>query len=485
MIESKKVNKFIVSEPIIIMKPLCLTIAGADPTSGAGIQADIRTFDRCGVHPFSVITAITYQTATKFIGYKSLSDELNNQLDAILTVYPIKYVKIGMIPDVKTIDIIIQNIKNYNLNAILDPILIASAGGRLSSEGLESEIERNLFPHVKIITPNITEASFYSNINLSNLSNESIDELKEAAEILLKKLYRNENSKRIEKAVVIKSARSKSNEILDLVLLNKEINGQMKRVFQLFKKKKVIFEGNVHGTGCVFSSAITAFLAKGYSIENSIVKAEDFFDNKFQSFIELPDKGKFIDLTVSEERLKVINQIKEVYNVISQSKDFSKLIPEVRMNISSSLPNATGKNDIASVEGRITIINEFPKASGEIRFGVSDHTARLILSAKKFDNSINFVMNLRFNPNWIVLIQDNTDLELAEIIREDQPEEIKMKEFSTMQWLIKKSIEKIGKIPDIVWDKGALGKEPMMRLFGKNSKDIITKLKKIIDAISS
>ncbi len=79
------------------MKPLCLTIAGADPTSGAGIQADIRTFDRCGVHPFSVITAITYQTATEFIGYKSLSDELDNQLNAILTAYPIKYVKVGMI----------------------------------------------------------------------------------------------------------------------------------------------------------------------------------------------------------------------------------------------------------------------------------------------------------------------------------------------------------------------------------------------------
>ena len=81
------------------MKPLCLTIAGADPTSGAGIQADIRTFDRCGVYPFSVITAITYQTATQFYGYKSLSDELDKQLDSILSVYPVKFVKIGMIPE--------------------------------------------------------------------------------------------------------------------------------------------------------------------------------------------------------------------------------------------------------------------------------------------------------------------------------------------------------------------------------------------------
>ncbi|MFW9952331.1 MAG: bifunctional hydroxymethylpyrimidine kinase/phosphomethylpyrimidine kinase, partial [Candidatus Thorarchaeota archaeon] len=79
------------------MKPICLTIAGSDPTSGAGIQADIRTFDRLGVHPFSVITAITYQTATEFIGYRSLSNDLEEQLQVILNKYPVKFVKIGMI----------------------------------------------------------------------------------------------------------------------------------------------------------------------------------------------------------------------------------------------------------------------------------------------------------------------------------------------------------------------------------------------------
>ena len=62
----------------------CLTIAGSDPSSGAGIQADIRTFDRCGVHPFSVITAITYQSAKEFYGYRSLSGDLENQLKSIL-----------------------------------------------------------------------------------------------------------------------------------------------------------------------------------------------------------------------------------------------------------------------------------------------------------------------------------------------------------------------------------------------------------------
>ncbi|MFW9878397.1 MAG: thiamine-phosphate synthase family protein, partial [Candidatus Thorarchaeota archaeon] len=303
-------------------------------------------------------------------------------------------------------------------------------------------------------------------------------------EIMLDKLYVSNDRKNIEKAVIIKSAGENSEEIFDLALINRKIEDKFQKEFQIFKKKKVLFNKNVHGTGCVFSSAITAFLAKGYSIEEAIVKAEDFFNEHFQNFIQLPDNGKIIDLTHSDERLKVINQIKEIYNFISQSKEFGKLIPEVRMNISGSLPNAIRKEDIAGVDGRITIVNGFPKASGDIKFGVSDHTARLILSAKEFDNSINFVMNLKYNPNWVSLIKKKTDLNLKEVIREDQPEDVKKKEFSTMQWLIKESSMQFGKFPDIIWDKGEIGKEPMIRLFGKTAEDMIIKLKKILNAIS-
>lgn len=465
------------------MKPFCLTIAGADPTSGAGIQADIRTFDKCGVYPFSVITAITYQTATKFYGYKSLSDELEKQLDSIFSVYPIKYVKIGMIPDLKTIDIIANYIKKFNLTVILDAVSVSSAGERLSSEGLELEIEKHLFPLATIITPNITEAAFYSNKDLSNLTMENLSEIKDAAEILLNKTFLGGNSEDLEKAIVIKGAVTTDNEIFDLVCIGKKKNNQLIYEFSLFRKIKIPLDKNIHGTGCVFSSAITAFLAKSNSIEKSIAMAEDFFDQKFQNFIELPDRGIVIDLSLSDDKLLVINQIKEIYNYISQFKEVSDLIPEVRMNISGSIFNPSKNEDVAGIEGRITVIDDFPKASGEIKFGVSDHTARLILAAKKFDKSINFVMNLKYTPSLIKLIQENTDLEVKEFLRETQPPEIKEKEFSTMQWLIEKSVNKTGKIPDIIWDKGSIGKEPMIRLFGKDSNDMIIKLKKIISLI--
>ena len=460
-----------------------LTIAGADPSSGAGIQADIRTFDRCGVHPFSVITAITYQSATDFYGYKSLSDELDKQLDAILSNYPVKYVKIGMIPDIKSLDLIVNYIKKYDLVAVLDPVSISSAGERLSSEGLEIEIEKRIFPVIKILTPNISEASFYSNIDFKNITMKNIDKLKEAASIILNKMYsENYNG---EKAVIIKSGGSEGNIIFDLIIINKKSKDGYREIFKTSEKRKIDIKRNIHGTGCVFSSAITAYLSKGNNIEESISLAEEFFNEKFQDFVELPDKGKVLDLTIPKEKIEVINQIKEIYNFISEKKVFSKLIPEVRLNISGSLPKAKDKSEIAGIEGRITIINGYSKASGDIKFGVSDHTARLILTAKEFDKSINFVMNLKYIPSLIQKIQENTDLKTYEFIRETQPNDIKKKEHSTMQWLIKEYINKTGikEIPDIIWDTGAKGKEPMIRLFGKNSKDMITKLRKIISLI--
>ena len=463
------------------MKPICLTIAGSDPTSGAGIQADIRTFDRIGVHPFSAITALTYQTATEFIGCTSLSNSLDQQLEVLFEAYPIKVIKVGMIPDNKVLEIINHYIKTYSLDVVLDPVSISSVGKRLSSEGLELEMKRDLFPLVKILTPNIYEASFYSNIDISSFQN--IELAEKAGNILLDMIITQEDLLKNEKAVIIKSIPKNEHDLIDLACLYHKIESNYEKSIYIFNKRKLNLEGNIHGTGCVFSSAIAAYLAKKFSLLKAIEMAETFFDEKFQGFIELPSGGSLLDLTRSNDKINVINQVKEIYNYISNKKEFCKLIPEVRMNISGALPNAKNKQEIAGIDGRISIVNDFPHKCGEIKFGASDHTARLILTAKEFDNTINFVINLKFEQKWIPLISSHTDLKLQEIIREEQPDEVKNKEFSTMQWLIKNSVEKHGTIPDIIWDSGSVGKEPIIRLFGRDSKEMIEKLGKIITAI--
>ena len=216
------------------------------------------------------------------------------------------------------------------------------------------------------------------------------------------------------------------------------------------------------------SSSVVNFANEEATVEfNSSLTGYDDFNKAIR---DLGYKASLAKIDV-----RVIDELSE--------KEFSKLIPEVRMNISGSLANAKNKQEIAGIDGRITIVNGFPHKCGEIKFGASDHTARLILSAKEFENSINFVINLKFKQEWIRLISSHTDLQLQEIIREEQPEEVKNQEFSTMQWLIKNSVEKHGTIPDIIWDAGSIGKEPIIRLFGRNSKEMIVKLNKIISAI--
>ena len=194
------------------------------------------------------------------------------------------------------------------------------------------------------------------------------------------------------------------------------------------------------------------------------------------------ENNRLSDPMPSEENTLVINQIKEIYDFI-RIKKFNKLIPEVRTNIAGVLDDGKNKDDVAGIDGRITIVNGLPKAAGEIKFGVAEHTARLVLTAKNFDKSINFVMNLKYSQELIHSLQKDTSLILKEINRENQPVDVKSKEFSTMQWLINESLVTNGKMPDIIWDKGSIGKEPMIRLFGKNSKDMIQKLGKIINSI--
>ena len=191
------------------------------------------------------------------------------------------------------------------------------------------------------------------------------------------------------------------------------------------------------------------------------------------------ENNRLTELNNSEEKLDVINQIKEIYSFIKLKK-FIKLIPEVRTNIAGALLDAETKGEVAGIDGRITVVNDMPKAAGDVKFGAAEHTARLILEVKKFDKSINYVINLKYTPELIKTLQKETDLILKEIQREKQPENIKQKDISTMQWLIKGCINKNVEIPDIIWDKGSMGKEPMIRLFAKSSSDMIRKLKAII-----
>lgn len=139
-----------------------LSIAGSDPSSGAGIQGDMKTFSAFGAHGFSVITAITSQNTKNFFDVKPVSSSLvKSQIRSILEDFHIDAIKIGMVYDKQTIKAIHHELENIKQPIILDPIFKSTTGGILQKENALSDFKKLLIPLSYIITPNVIEVKKY------------------------------------------------------------------------------------------------------------------------------------------------------------------------------------------------------------------------------------------------------------------------------------------------------------------------------------
>ena len=184
----------------------------------------------------------------------------------------------------------------------------------------------------------------------------------------------------------------------------------------------------------------------------------------------------------NQDTTSVLAKVKEITDFICKTKEYCKLIPEVRTNVAIALPNATKLDEIAGVDGRITIVGGMPKCAGPIIFGATNHTGRLVLTAKQFDPNISAVINIRYTPELIMKLLE-TDFSLAEIDRMDQSLRTSQTEDSSMSWIIKNIYDQNQKIPDIIWDIGELGKEPMIRLFADSAENLLKKMKIILSYV--
>ncbi|MBI5025538.1 MAG: bifunctional hydroxymethylpyrimidine kinase/phosphomethylpyrimidine kinase [Nitrospirae bacterium] len=252
---------------------IALTIAGSDPTGGAGLQADLKTFRAFGVYGLSVPAVFTAQNTEGVCDIYDLPpDFFSMQLDVILRDIRPDALKTGMLYSTDAIKIVAEKVKDYSLkNFVVDPVTVSSTGTSLiKNEALEA-IKLYLFPVSKVITPNIYEASIFTGINI-----EDEDGMKRAA-VMLKELG---------PEVVVITGGHLTGKTLDLLWDGKE--------FLFLKGKKV--EGQFHGTGCAFSSAITACLALGYDVEKAVVAAKEFVWKAINSSLSIGRGLKILNL---------------------------------------------------------------------------------------------------------------------------------------------------------------------------------------------
>ena len=251
-------------------KNIALSIAGFDGSSGAGLQADLKTFYAHDVYGLSVVTSITAQNSKGVTGKLDIkSSFVKKQLKILFKDIKIHSIKLGMLANENNIKVISNFIKKYTIKTVLDPVILSSSGYRLLNNKGIKLLKKELLPFVYLITPNIPEAEFLSGISIYN-----VKDMKKVAKKLQKMGAKN---------VLIKGGHLKGKKAID-VLLHKD-------KFYILKEKKSVLSENFHGTGCILSSAIAANLAKGKSLKTSVKKAKKFITKKIKKSFFISKEG--------------------------------------------------------------------------------------------------------------------------------------------------------------------------------------------------
>jgi hydroxymethylpyrimidine/phosphomethylpyrimidine kinase len=243
------------------MVPIALTIAGSDPSGGAGIQADLKTFHQLGVYGTSAITLITIQNTTRVSLVKTLDPELvSGQIEAVLEDLPPRAAKTGALGTAAIIEIIATRWRTVACPLVVDPVMISKHGAPLMDASARAALRDLLIPQAALVTPNLQEAAELAGIRVSHP-----DEMKEAALII---------AGLGPKAVLIKGGHLEGPETIDILY--------REGVFTELRAARIETR-HTHGTGCTYSAAITAFLARGLSIPDAVAGAKSFIDEAIRT----------------------------------------------------------------------------------------------------------------------------------------------------------------------------------------------------------
>ena len=242
-----------------------LSIAGSDPSGGAGIQADIKTITAHKHYAMAVIVSLTAQNTTAVSGVLDcLPEFVESQIDSVLSDITPDAIKLGMLSNSNIMHSVAKMLKQYNCkNIVLDPVMVATTGGRLMDDNALGVYIDELFALARVVTPNLPEASVLSGIEIKN-----IDDMRAAAIKI---------SSYGCQSVLIKGGHFVSNAT-DLLYENGE--------FTEFSAIKIDTK-NTHGTGCTLSSAIACNIASGLNVKDSVKNAKDYVTNALKNAIAI------------------------------------------------------------------------------------------------------------------------------------------------------------------------------------------------------
>ena len=429
-----------------------LSIGGSDPSSGAGIQNDIKTITELDAYCLTIITAITSQNTEKFFQVEPVSSKMIiSQIDSILSDFKIDAIKIGMVYNSSIIKAIKSKLRYVKVPIILDPVIKSTTGGELIEKNAIRYYKKMLIPLAFVITPNTFEAEVLTGTSIKNEK----DLLTSAKKI---KNFGARN-------VVITGNNFGKQTISDFILENSN--------HYSIKSKKIPKKN--HGSGCTFSSALAVCIARKMNFRDSVEFAKKF---TIDSIKNAKIVGKGIPVTQANNYDINKKNLKKAIDKFIKIKNAYSLIPECQTNFVFSKQISISIKDVVGVTGRIVKSGTSVIVAGDLEYGGSTHVASAIIAMNKKFKTIRSALNIKYNKKILEQFKKK-GFNITSYDRSKEPSIVKNKENSSISWGIKKAIKEISKPPDIVYHKGDYGKEPMILIFGKNPDEVIHKISKL------
>ncbi len=430
-----------------------LTIAGSDSGGGSGIQADLKTILSLGGYGMSVVTAVTAQNTLGIQGMVPIAPEfVALQLESTLGDIGADCVKTGMLVNAEIVRVVAEKIAKYQIEkVVVDPVLASEWGSVLLDEEGRKAVVKELFPVAHLLTPNIPEAEILTGKTITNVS-----DMKKAAKRL---------QKMGPKYVLVKGGHLKEMAVDVLHDGSQHYEFSTERVRTR----------HTHGTGCTLASAIATRLAQGISLMECIDQAKRYLYRALRFSLSLGSgigpTNHFASITREIARTHAIEELDKALERLKRL-NIGHLIPEVQSNLAYAIPFAESVDDVASFPGRIVRLVNTVATLSSARFGASRQIHHLVLAAMEYDPERRSAMSIAYSDTLVRRIR-SLGYTVAEFDRSRTPPDLQQEEGSTLAWGVQDVMEELGKVPDAIFDRGAVGKVPMIRIFGKDPGSVV------------
>ncbi len=431
-----------------------LTVAGSDSVGGAGLQADLKAFEALGVHGCSVVTCVTSQNTKRVASIFPVPPaEVASQLMSVLEDVKLDAVKTGMLYSAEIVKAVSMHLRSVRAPIVVDPVMAATTGSELHVEGFVDALVSRLLPMAALVTPNTLEAERLSGVKVKDERSAK----KAAREII----------ELGPDAVLVKGGHLKGAEAADYLCWNG----------RFVKISSPRLDVEVHGTGCALASLIAGNLALGLELEDAVRTSKSMIFKavlaREKVGLGVPCANPLAVLRIEAGKAAMLEELEEAAARIEQVMD-STLIPEVGTNMGYAVLGALEPAEVAAFDGRIVRCGTRAKRIGCARFGASKHVARIVLAMSSRDPEARCAMNIKYSEENLALCR-KARLSLTSFDRAKEPKGV-----SSMTWGVLDAIDRRGSVPDVIFDKGGVGKEPMIRLLGRSPQEVLFKLERIV-----